>query len=436
MRFIICLSLLLACKPLHRTGTRDDSGLRSVSDGRVTLGVVPVTGHSGLDGYALLLCKKNSLSYSTKIFTDDRYCRPALLTESGQQAVFIPDQMKGHDGSINYRDMVTKAAIFMGVAGFGVIGGKYAYRALGKNSDGSLLAFTRNVDNTSRTRNLGKLAKKSSVTKEALDYSKSVRILRQAKNEDKTLETINRLTQAVIEKEDILKSAYEIDSFVSGRRISNSFATVLNKLSDNTPTDEIKKELAKHIDKEKSTLIRRHTRLMRTIDDDAVYQVTRNYEVSLEIFDGFADEVVDDVFKGSSNMRQNKEAFEKFRRSIDEELDKSLNKHEELLQQRKFNFVSKEVDDSRINRITDIVGYGAAGAGTTLLLANTLAPNLFVKHPHGAGGDATLRSHWQKVFIFQDYGFNQVHQVDSIDILLRKIATELGLQVNPRIAGW
>ena len=425
MRFVMSLSLLFvvfACKPLQRSGDGLGSSLRSVTDGRVTLGVVPVTGDSGLDGYALLLCK-NSHSYSRSSFTDDRYCRPALLTSQGQQAVFIPDQMKGHDGAINYRSMVTKAAIFMGVAGIAVIGGKYALKALGKNIERPF-TFTRNLD---------RLAKKSSINKEVLDYSNAVKKLKKAESQSVVPDKLQSYTEAVTEKQNILKSASKINIGAASRRALDSFLTTVTKMNKNTSPDNIKNAFVRSIDAEKLKITARQEQFTKIIHADAMAVVTEHYDDSLKVLGNVDNVLVNLDAIEDLNPEKAKEAATKAKSLLDGEINKALDKHAKLLNQRKFNFASVEVDTGKI---IDVAGYGAAGAGATLFLTSTLAPNLFVKHPHGAAGDSTLRSHWQKVFIFQDYGFSQRHAVKSVDHLLRKIATELNLQVNPRIAGW
>ena len=422
MRFIIvCVALLSACKPIHRA--REGSNLQSVTDGRVTLGVVPVSGNSGMNGYALLLCK-NSHTYSNSRFTDDRYCRPALLTDTGQQAVFLPDQMKGHDGSINYRSTVTNAAIFMGVAGISVIGGKYALKALGKNIDKPLFTFSRNLDY---------LAKKSSINKEALDYNSAVKKLRIAEAQGKKPEVLQTLEEAVAEKENIFESAARIDAGMSARRALDSFALELNRMKKDASAGDIKKAFAKHIDAEKLKASNRQEGLAKNLHQDATDVVTKRYQKTVDILDNVESAKLPNFKDPKLDVEKAKQAVSEGKAGLDAELTKYLDEHAELTSKRKFNFASTEVNTSKI---LDTVGFGAAGAGATLLLTSTLAPNLFVKHPHGAGGVGTLRAHWQKVFIFQDYGFGQTHKVKSIETILRSIANELGLQVNPRIAGW
>lgn len=420
MRYIIlCVALLSACKPIHRAHER--SNLQSITDGRVTLGVVPVSGNSGMNGYALLLCK-NDHSYSNNRFTDDRYCRPALLTDTGQQAVFLPDQMKGHDGSINYRRTMTNAAIFMGVVGISIIGGKYAIKALGKKIDQPLFTFSRNLD---------RLAKKSSIDKEALDYHNAIKKLRNAETKGKKQEVLQAFEEAVAEKKEIFVSATKIDIGLSGRRVLDSFALELNRLPKNTSADDIKKAFARHIEAEKLKASKKQDIFAKLLHQDSTDVVTERHQKFLDTMDNIAD----DVFGNDPNLdiEKAKKATASVKSSVDKQLHQFLDEHAELTNKRKFNFASTQVNS---NRIIDAVGFGAAGAGATLLLTSTLAPNLFVKHPHGAGGDGALRAHWQKVFIFQDYGFGQTHQVTSIETILRSIANELGLQVNPRIAGW
>ncbi|MDE3269820.1 MAG: hypothetical protein OYH77_06015 [Pseudomonadota bacterium] len=420
------LLLVLACKPLHRSGDGQDSELQSITDGRMTLGVVPVTGDV-MDGYALLLCK-NEHSYSAAKFTDDRYCRPALLTASGQQAVFIPDQMKGHDGSINYRSMVTKSAIFLGVAGLATIGGSYIIKKLGQNSDQPL-----KLTMPKFTRKISSLAKRSGIDKEVLDYNRAVRNLRKAEDKLKAPEILQKHTDAVAEKKAILASATGVETGLVAQRMLDSFAVKLQRFTDKSKPKAIKDAWQNTLEAEKAKIIAKQGKFEKVSEPRAAAVITENYQRYLKVFDNIDGDAMKGLSDSDLDLAKAKQLIADTRERLNKEITKKLNDHATLLDKRKFNAASLTVES---NKIIDTAAYAATTAGAALLLTSTLAPNLFVKHPHGAGADGTLRAHWQKVFIFQDYGFGQAHEVKSIHTILRKIADELNLQVNPRISSW
>ena len=142
MRFFISLVCLItiaciSCKSSVRSPLTD---LYAVTDGRLTLGIVPSTSDSGMEVYRLLVCKKNHV-YNHQIFANNSFCRPALLDKKGQEVVLFPNKLR--------RPFATKfkhyAAVGAGVtfAALGVVGGikwflhssKYADEAIARSRD-------------------------------------------------------------------------------------------------------------------------------------------------------------------------------------------------------------------------------------------------------------------------------------------------------------
>ena len=90
------LLLFVACKPVARGPVSD---LEAVSDGNLTLGMVPVESSNGMQAYRLLVCRK-SASYPKWMLEDNNRCRSALLDPVGNEVVFLHDELE--------RDFATK----------------------------------------------------------------------------------------------------------------------------------------------------------------------------------------------------------------------------------------------------------------------------------------------------------------------------------------
>ncbi len=93
------LLLFVACKPVARGPVSD---LEAVSDGNLTLGMVPVESSNGAQAYRLLICRK-SASYPKWMLEDNNRCRPALLDDTGSEVVFIHDELE-RDFATKYTD--------------------------------------------------------------------------------------------------------------------------------------------------------------------------------------------------------------------------------------------------------------------------------------------------------------------------------------------
>ncbi len=84
------LLLFVACKPVARGPV---SGLEAVTDGNLTLGMVPVEDDDGVQAYRLLVCRKSD-SYPKWMLEDTNRCRHALLNETGSEIVFMHDDFE------------------------------------------------------------------------------------------------------------------------------------------------------------------------------------------------------------------------------------------------------------------------------------------------------------------------------------------------------
>ena len=93
------LLLFVACKPVARGPV---SELQAVSDGNLTLGMVPVENDEGAQAYRLLVCRK-SASYPQWMLEDNNRCRSALLDQEDNEVVFIHSELE-RDFAAKYTD--------------------------------------------------------------------------------------------------------------------------------------------------------------------------------------------------------------------------------------------------------------------------------------------------------------------------------------------
>ena len=102
-RVILLVSMLLltsmtACM-IKWLSHEPESNLRAVTDGKLTLGVVPSRDEqSGMDAYRLLLCKK-SAAHSEQHFNDSNFCRAALQDASGAEVVLLANELRRSVGA-------------------------------------------------------------------------------------------------------------------------------------------------------------------------------------------------------------------------------------------------------------------------------------------------------------------------------------------------
>ncbi len=124
---------MVACKPLARAPVMD---LHAVTDGRLTLGVVPSATNDGMEAYRLLLCKKTAV-YSEQAFNDPHVCRSALLDDNGQEVVFLHNELR-RSFATKYSGHVAAGAGLL-LAAFGIRAGVKFARHGSKQLDDAVL---------------------------------------------------------------------------------------------------------------------------------------------------------------------------------------------------------------------------------------------------------------------------------------------------------
>ena len=101
VNLLVCMALLTsmtACM-IKWLSPQPQSNLRAVTDGKLTLGVVPSRDEqSGMDAYRLLLCKK-SAAHSEQHFNDSNFCRAALQDASGAEVVLLSNKLRRSVGA-------------------------------------------------------------------------------------------------------------------------------------------------------------------------------------------------------------------------------------------------------------------------------------------------------------------------------------------------
>jgi len=143
------LLLFVACKPVARGPV---SELQAVSDGNLTLGMVPVENDEGAQAYRLLVCRK-SASYPQWMLEDSNRCRSALLDQEDNEVVFIHSELE-RDFATKYTDYASgyaaPALIGIGATAAALGGGAFAIKKFSKATpvDGEKAAgfFSRNWD--------------------------------------------------------------------------------------------------------------------------------------------------------------------------------------------------------------------------------------------------------------------------------------------------
>ena len=130
-RCLLLLSLLalVACKTSVRAPTAD---LHAITDGRLALGVVPSTSSEGMEAYRLLVCKKNAV-YDEQVFSNNSICRSALVDNSGQEVVLLPNKLRRSFSTKYWR--YAAGVLGVALAAFGVVAGTKWYKAGAKFVD-------------------------------------------------------------------------------------------------------------------------------------------------------------------------------------------------------------------------------------------------------------------------------------------------------------
>ena len=121
MRLSLVL-LLLGC------GVESVSQPQAIRDDRAVLGLRPVE-RDGVIVYKMLLCKKTTDVYRQEMFDDDSVCRPALLSETGEEVLFPRDH--AHKDRLLFVTGIGKGAVVtLALATATVVGGKHLWKWL------------------------------------------------------------------------------------------------------------------------------------------------------------------------------------------------------------------------------------------------------------------------------------------------------------------
>ncbi len=94
LNLLLCVALLTTSACVFKwLGTQPESDLRAVTDGKLTLGVVPSRDEqNGTNAYRLLLCKKGALQ--AQHFDNSSFCRAALRDASGAEVVLLANERR------------------------------------------------------------------------------------------------------------------------------------------------------------------------------------------------------------------------------------------------------------------------------------------------------------------------------------------------------
>ena len=84
---LLCLA---SCKIIARQPVGD---LQAVTDGKLVLGVVASTNEVGSNAYRLLLCK-HEVAQDEQNFSNENFCRSALLDDSGNEVVLLANERR------------------------------------------------------------------------------------------------------------------------------------------------------------------------------------------------------------------------------------------------------------------------------------------------------------------------------------------------------
>lgn len=143
------------------------AGLYAVTDGRLTLGVVPGTNNEGMEAYRLLVCKKAAV-YDEQVFGNNSICRSALVDNIGQEVVLLPNKLR-RSFATKYKQLATGAGI-AALAALGVVAGTKWYKAGAKFVDDTVANSEKILANTKEQERLRSLiAEHEEAVKKHLD---------------------------------------------------------------------------------------------------------------------------------------------------------------------------------------------------------------------------------------------------------------------------
>ena len=198
---LLCLA---ACKIIARQPVAD---LQAVTDGKLVLGVVASTSEAGNNAYRLLLCKREA-AQDEQHFSNENFCRSALLDDSGNEVVLLANERRRAFGA-KY-------------VGYAAAAGGVALLAVGSRQGIKWLKVAKtNIDNTTassakviaRNNELESLNKNIAESKQQLDAT-----LQKITERSKTLEAAEgRSTQL---PKEIAELRRQIDSHVDSHDFS------------------------------------------------------------------------------------------------------------------------------------------------------------------------------------------------------------------------
>ena len=118
---VLTAAVLVSACVLNKKSEQSES--YAITDGRLTLGVVPSVNDGGMQAYRLLLCK-NTSSYNEQDFSDPTKCRAALIDSKGRDVVLQSEALlrpfgEKSNGAINVAAGVAGVAL-IGVGAFGL----------------------------------------------------------------------------------------------------------------------------------------------------------------------------------------------------------------------------------------------------------------------------------------------------------------------------
>lgn len=87
------LSVLISISACILNKNNEQAQLFAVTDGQLSLGIVPSVSDSGAKIYRFLLCRNEAVS-ANEHFSDKNFCRPALVDDGGQEVILIPNKIR------------------------------------------------------------------------------------------------------------------------------------------------------------------------------------------------------------------------------------------------------------------------------------------------------------------------------------------------------
>lgn len=382
---LLGIIFLSACKALHRDTADSAYELQAVSDNHLTLGAVPVEDEHGNKAYRLLLCK-NSITFPKWMFEDRSRCLPALLMpDTEEEALLLPGQISQNfaqkfKGDLKYLAVLsTVTATFCGVA---LLGSKLVsknFRLAGhfkKTGD-----ITYKSPAKSKIKYINALKRYKKAQSKGLGHTElRLREQRKLDLDEKTAiyDTALRLEKIKTEQELLQATLSGLD-----RGDHASVISVFKKKND-----EAIVELQRKIDK---------------TDNKGIYAKELNYHQDLN---KIADNLPTD--RGNINSRL---------ASLSDEQEINMENYRTRLQNRRYGVAGWDVE-----KIRNSISVSAGHVGSFALLYS-------INRSIWGYDDRMVSKYWSKIFLLND-DFSQPTVVDSIALILQKLADTFDLAVN------